>query len=79
VPVNTILRAGPAAAEIVRAARDFGSDLIVLSTNGHTGLARVILGSTAEQVVRLAPCPVLVVREKEKEFVNLQDKCACGE
>jgi universal stress protein A len=79
LPVSTAMRSGPAAAEIVRAARELGSDLIVLSTQGHTGITRVILGSTAEQVVRLAPCPVLVVRQKEHEFVEFGKACACGD
>ena len=38
------------------------SDLIILATHGRTGLARALLGSLAEVVVRTAPCPVLVVR-----------------
>ena len=44
-------------------------DLIILSTHGHTGVTRAILGSTAEKVVRHASCPVLVVRKKEHEFI----------
>lgn len=47
---------------IVRAARRLGADLIVIGTHGRTGLARVVLGSVAERVVALAPCPVLTVR-----------------
>jgi nucleotide-binding universal stress UspA family protein len=55
--------------EILDAAKREKSDLIVLSTHGHTGLDHVLLGSTAENVVRLASCPVLVVRDPEHEFV----------
>lgn len=55
-------------AEIVKAAKDVDADLIVMSTHGHTGLKHLFLGSTAERVVRLAPCPVLTVREREHEF-----------
>lgn len=40
-----------------------GFDLVVMGTHGRTGLARILLGSVAEQVVRHAPCPVLTVRE----------------
>lgn len=70
VPVESVLRIGRAPAEIVRAARELDSDLILLSTHGRTGLAHVFLGSAAEHVVRHAPCPVLVVREKEREFIR---------
>ncbi len=63
--------------EIIEAAKQSSADLIILSTHGRTGLARVCLGSTAEYVVRHAPCPVLVVRECEHEFVA--DKVAGSE
>jgi nucleotide-binding universal stress UspA family protein len=46
------------------------ADLILLATHGYTGLKHVFLGSTTEQVVRYAPCPVLVVREKEHDFLE---------
>lgn len=45
---------------------EIGADLIVLATRGHTGLARVLLGSTAERVVQFAPCPVLVTRQRNR-------------
>lgn len=69
VPVETALRVGRPDTEIVRAARELEADVIVLSTHGRTGLAHVLMGSTAEQVVRHAGCPVFVVREHEHEFV----------
>lgn len=47
-------------------AMKMGADLIVLATRGHTGLARVFLGSTAERIVRFAPCPVLVTRQRNR-------------
>jgi len=40
----------------------FGADLIIMGTQGRTGLPHLLLGSVAEQVVRLVPCPVLVTR-----------------
>jgi universal stress protein A len=49
---------------IVRTARSRRTDLIVVGTHGHTGLARLILGSVASRVVATAPCPVLTVRGK---------------
>ncbi len=51
--------------DIVGAAREVSADLIVIATHGHTRLQRILLGSTAEKVVLYAPCPVLVVRQKE--------------
>lgn len=59
-----IVRAGNAAYEVVSAARTLKTDLIVLSTNGRSGLQRVVLGSTAERIVRHAHCPVLTVRRQ---------------
>jgi nucleotide-binding universal stress UspA family protein len=47
---------------IIETARTAHADLIVMGTHGRTGLRHVLLGSVAERVVRLAPCPVLVVR-----------------
>ncbi len=51
--------------EIIETARRISADLIVIATHGHSQLERVLLGSTAEKVVRHAPCPVLVARTKE--------------
>jgi nucleotide-binding universal stress UspA family protein len=53
----------PAAAAIVRHAEESGAELIVVGTHGKTGLARVLLGSVAEKIVRAASCSVLVVRQ----------------
>ncbi len=55
--------------EIIRLAREREADLIVMSTHGYTGLKHAFLGSTTEHVVRQSPCPVLVVRERERDFV----------
>lgn len=54
---------GSPATEITRYAEDQEIDLIVLPSHGRTGLARLMIGSVAERVVRLAHCPVLVLRE----------------
>jgi nucleotide-binding universal stress UspA family protein len=48
---------------IIDTAKDKGADLIVMGTHGRTGLTLALMGSVAEKVVRLAPCPVLVTRE----------------
>ena len=58
------VRIGSPAAEIIAAAADLHADLVCVSTHGRGGLARVLLGSVAEHVVREAPCPVLTVRPK---------------
>ena len=65
---RTLVRTGKPYQEIVATARGLKVDLIVISTHGYTGLRHAMLGSTAERVVRYAPCPVLTVREHEHEF-----------
>ena len=68
-PATTEVRTGIPWLEICNLAKEIEADLIILTTHGYTGLKRVFLGSTAERVMRHAPCPVLVVRGKEHEFV----------
>jgi len=65
-PENCHVRGGRPYEEIVRVARGIDADLIVLSTRGHSGLKHLLLGSTAERVVRNAPCPVLVSRKRKQ-------------
>ena len=62
VPVQHRVEQGFAADEILRLARELPADMIVLGTHGRSGLGRLLMGSVAEQVVRKAPCPVLVVK-----------------
>lgn len=59
-----LVRFGRSFHEIAGAARSRKVDLIVISTHGYTGLKHALLGSTTERVVRHAPCPVLVVRQR---------------
>lgn len=66
---ETIVVTGHPYQEITRIAKERNIDLIILATHGYTGLKHVYLGSTAERVVRHAPCPVLTVRDREREFV----------
>jgi len=66
---RVLARQGRSFNEIADAVRTLKVDLIIISTHGYTGLKHVLLGSTTERVVRHAPCPVLVVREREREFV----------
>ena len=60
---------GTAYAEIANVAKTMEVDLIIISTHARKGLSRIVLGSTTEKVVRYAPCPVLTVRELEREFI----------
>jgi nucleotide-binding universal stress UspA family protein len=65
--VDTVLlenTAGRVAEIVADEAASWGADLIVLGTHGRRGVGRLILGSDAEQVLRLAPVPVLLVRDK---------------
>jgi universal stress protein A len=66
---EVLVRIGPAFEVITNVARDCAADLIVITTHGRTGIRHVLMGSTAERVVRHSPCPVLVVRRHEHEFV----------
>jgi len=52
--------------EIANVAREEHAEMIVIGTHGRSGLNRVLLGSVAEHVIRLAPCPVLTVRQPER-------------
>jgi nucleotide-binding universal stress UspA family protein len=63
VPARWTVRTGVPYKEIVAAAESERPDLIVMGTQGRGGLDRALLGSVAEKVIRLAPCPVLTVRE----------------
>jgi len=76
--VTSQVCAGPPAAAIVKAAADRAVDLIVLGTHGRQGVAHLMLGSVAEQVVRSAPCPVLTVRGHVPERVQQPAEAAWG-
>ena len=62
VEATTEVRIGSATEEIVKAAIDYGADLIVMGTQGRRGLQHLLTGSVAEDVIRRARCPVLMVR-----------------
>jgi len=64
VSTSVMLREGRPADEIVRAGRTTKADLIVTGTHGHRGLKLALLGSVAQRVALLAPCPVVIVRGK---------------
>jgi nucleotide-binding universal stress UspA family protein len=59
---RAVLRVGVPFEQIVAAAGEEAADMIVIGTHGRSGINRLLMGSVAERVVRLAPCPVLTVR-----------------
>ncbi len=61
---QVVQRTGDPRDMILQAAKETHADLIVIGTHGRRGIARALLGSVAEAVVRTAPCPVLTVRAK---------------
>ena len=69
---NVIVRDVAAGPAIVRYATEHEIDLIVMGTHGNRGLRHFLIGSVAEEVVRLAPCPVLTVRAREEAVVEVQ-------
>ena len=66
---RSLMKSGLPAHEIVEVAKELNVDLIVIATHGFTSWKHFCIGSTAERVARVAPCPVLVVREKERDFI----------
>ncbi|NOX57751.1 MAG: universal stress protein [Planctomycetes bacterium] len=69
-PAITHVSIGRPFVEIIRYAREITADLLILTTHGRGGVMHVLMGSTAEKIVRKAPCPVLTVRSGEHEFVK---------
>ncbi|HUL62234.1 MAG TPA: universal stress protein [Methanocella sp.] len=66
VSVETHVLEGNPALEITKFAKDHDCDLIVVGTLGKSGIDRLLLGSVAEKVVRIAPCPVLVIKSQKE-------------
>jgi nucleotide-binding universal stress UspA family protein len=63
VPVETVIMTGRAVEAIIDYAEKQNADLLVMCTHGRTGISHALMGSTAEAVVRRAPCPVLTLRQ----------------
>jgi nucleotide-binding universal stress UspA family protein len=68
IKVQTIIKTGKPFWEIIETAADEDVDIIIIATHGHSGMEHILFGSTAEKVVRKAPCPVLTLREPIKGF-----------
>ncbi len=66
VPVSLLLKNGDARETILESSKELGADLIVMGTHGRRGIARALIGSVTEAVVRTAECPVLTVRSPSK-------------
>lgn len=65
---QVIIKTGKPFVEIIETAAEEDIDLIIIATHGHSGVEHILFGSTAEKVVRKAPCPVLTLREPVKGF-----------
>lgn len=68
VKVKTIIKTGKPFVEIIETATEENIDIIIIATHGHSAVEHILFGSTAEKVVRKAPCPVLTLREPIKGF-----------
>lgn len=67
---RVLIEQGNPTRQLVRIAANEDIDLVVVSTHGRSGLSHMLMGSTAENLVRLTPCPVLVVRDGMHSFVH---------
>ncbi len=68
IEFEAIIRNGKPFYEIIESAEELDVDLIIIATHGHSGVEHILFGSTAEKVVRKAPCPVLTTRSPIKGF-----------
>ena len=71
LPIHAHVQAGYVAQSLLERLKHGNYDLVVMGTHGRTGLSHLLLGSVAERIVRLAPCPVLTIRvpkHREKEL-----------
>lgn len=68
--VEPVIVEGEPATEIAKAVRHYDIDLVTVVTHGRRGLARALFGSTAEEIIAEAPCPVLIVRPPQHDFVH---------
>ena len=69
ITVKTIIKTGKPFIEVIETASEEDVDIIIIASHGHSGMEHILFGSTAEKVVRKAPCPVLTLREPRKGFV----------
>lgn len=77
IALHTRIATGIPCEEVLAAVKAEDSDLVIVGTKGKSGLEHVLLGSTAERVIRTAPCPVLTVR-MDREELSSGEGGACG-
>jgi nucleotide-binding universal stress UspA family protein len=70
IEVEPVIVEGEPASEIARAVREYDIDLVTVVTHGRRGLSRALWGSTAEEIIAEAPCPVLTIRPPQHDFVE---------
>ncbi len=70
IEVEPVIVEGDPAPEIAKAVRDYDIDLVTVVTHGRKGLSRALWGSTAEEIIAEAPCPVLTIRPPQHDFVE---------
>ena len=75
IAATTRIATGMPSKEIIAAALAEEADLVIVGTRGKSGLAHVLLGSTAERVIRMSPCPVLAVRTVKEEALSGKRIC----
>lgn len=68
--ISAVVKTGIPFVEVTNYADDEQADLIIVATHGRTGVEHILFGSTAEKIIRKAPCPALVVRAEERDFVD---------
>ena len=73
IKCKCIIRTGKPFLEILDTAKEEDIDLIIIASHGHTGVEHILFGSTAEKVVRKAPCPVLSLRDPVKGYEFKQE------
>ena len=78
VKFTAMIKTGSAAQKVCRYALTIGADLILTATHGRTGLPHVFIGSTAEQIVRYAKSPVLVVPARKEKWRESQRERSLG-
>jgi universal stress protein A len=70
-PVTGHMAEGDPIDEIVKRARSLSADLVIIGTHDTCGLERFLMGSVAEKVAKQAPCPVLIVRKKQRPYTKV--------